>query len=102
MAPSGEPTPSPKPAPIGNMAGLVLFTTCTMCILFLLWRRADTLKSVVSYRLKTWREPEGTIRLNGDEEQGSVVDEDSDEDDDMPLPGLRVDNSRIIQLPPRS
>lgn len=45
-----EPKPSPKPQPIGNMPMVVLFTTCTACILFLLWRRADTLKSVISYR----------------------------------------------------
>lgn len=45
-----EPRKSPKPQPIGNIPIILLFTTCTLCILFILWRRADALRSVVSHR----------------------------------------------------
>jgi len=91
-----------------------------MCALFLLWRRASALKSVISYRLKTWREPEGRIRLSEDdgppareflEDEYDEDVEGVDDEDDEPLTervkkatagaGLRVDTSRVIQLPVR-
>ena len=45
-----EPKESPKPQPIGSMLMVVLLTTCTICFLFLLWRRADVLKRAVSHQ----------------------------------------------------
>ncbi|KAF6750301.1 hypothetical protein DFP72DRAFT_1048347 [Ephemerocybe angulata] len=48
MAPTGEPKPSPKPEPIGSMAWVSLITICTLCGLFILWRRADALRKVVA------------------------------------------------------
>ena len=75
-----------------------------------------------THRLKTWREPEGRIRLSQDDGPpahefiGDDYDEDNenlDDDDDEPLtervrnvtanpaPALKVDNSKIIQLPKR-
>ncbi|KAF5325889.1 hypothetical protein D9611_001032 [Ephemerocybe angulata] len=51
MAPTGEPKPSPKPEPIGSMAWVSLITICTLCGLFILWRRADALRKVVARRI---------------------------------------------------
>ncbi|ETW79993.1 hypothetical protein HETIRDRAFT_243886, partial [Heterobasidion irregulare TC 32-1] len=62
-----EPRQSPKPQPLGNFPSLLLFTTVTVCILFVLWRRADSLRVVVSHQLKTWRRREGNIRLSEDD-----------------------------------
>ncbi|KAJ7827882.1 hypothetical protein B0H14DRAFT_2813084 [Mycena olivaceomarginata] len=67
MAPVGEPKESPKPQPMGgNMPMMFLFTTCTLCFLFLLWRRAGALRSVISHQLKTISNSraEGAIRLS--------------------------------------
>ena len=47
-----EPKESPKPQPIGSMLMIVLLTTCTLCLLFLLWRRADVLRRAVSHQLR--------------------------------------------------
>ena len=44
-----EPKELPKPRPIGNMLLIFLFTACTLCALFILWRRADALRRVVSH-----------------------------------------------------
>ncbi|KAJ6625988.1 hypothetical protein B0H10DRAFT_1999802 [Mycena sp. CBHHK59/15] len=72
MAPTnpGVPKESPKPQPMGgNMPMIFLFTTCTLCGIFLLWRRASALRSVISHQLKTIArlEPEGAIRLSEDD-----------------------------------
>src|ERR1700722_8968956 len=76
-----EPSQSPKPQPLGNIPFILIFSTCTLCFLFILWRRADSLRSVVShqyvapmnrtrigvtdvcpmYRLKTWSRREGAV-----------------------------------------
>lgn len=45
-----EPKEEPKPQPIGYMPMVILFTTCMLCALFLLWRRADTLRRVVAHQ----------------------------------------------------
>ncbi|KAF4612284.1 hypothetical protein D9613_003919 [Agrocybe pediades] len=63
----GEPKPSKKPQPIGSLPMNVLFTTCTLCFLFLLWRRADSLRRVVSHQLQTFTRRQGTIRLSEDD-----------------------------------
>ncbi|KAJ7630104.1 hypothetical protein DFH06DRAFT_940793, partial [Mycena polygramma] len=65
-----EPKESPKPQPMGgNMPMIFLFTTCTLCFLFILWRRASALRSVISHQLKTITHPgsEGAIRLSEDD-----------------------------------
>ncbi|PPQ95112.1 hypothetical protein CVT25_011655 [Psilocybe cyanescens] len=63
----GEPKESPKPQPIGSMPMIFLLTTCTLCAIFLLWRRADALRRVVSHRLKVFNQSEGPIRLSEDD-----------------------------------
>jgi len=89
MAPSGEPKESPKPQPIGNELFIFLFTICTICILFLLWRRANNLRTVVAHQLKTWSRGEGRIRLSEDDgppARSFVEDDEEDEAaDDEPL-----------------
>ncbi|KAK7045405.1 hypothetical protein VNI00_007658 [Paramarasmius palmivorus] len=101
--PPGEPKTSPKPQPIGSMPLIVLFTTCTMCALFILWRRADALRTVISHQLKTIRRPEGRIRLSEDDGPPAhefLQDDDGDEDaveleDD-------IDDEPLSERPPRS
>ncbi|KAF9458692.1 hypothetical protein BDZ94DRAFT_1270014 [Collybia nuda] len=80
--PPGAPRESPKPQPIGNMPMIILFTTCMLCVLFILWRRADTLRKVVSHQLKTLTRPEGRIRLSEDDGPPAreFLEDDYDED----------------------
>ncbi|KAG6827840.1 hypothetical protein H0H92_010300 [Tricholoma furcatifolium] len=90
MAPAqpGDPQESPRPQPIGNMPMIFLFTTCTLCVLFILWRRADALRRVVGHQLKTISRPEGRIRLSVDDGPPArefLGDDDSD-DEHEPLP----------------
>jgi len=88
MAPTGEPRQSPKPEPMGGATFALLFTTCALCILFLIWRKADSLKRVVSHQLKTFSEPEGRIRLSEDDGPPThtfIEDDEDDEDDDLVL-----------------
>ncbi|KII90066.1 hypothetical protein PLICRDRAFT_53172 [Plicaturopsis crispa FD-325 SS-3] len=89
MAPStlvprapGEPRPAPKPQPIGNIPVILLFTTCTLCAIFLLWRRAHALRTVVSHQLKNWTQPEGRVRLSEDDGPPAqeFLEDDYDED----------------------
>ncbi|GLB44508.1 hypothetical protein LshimejAT787_1701350 [Lyophyllum shimeji] len=89
MAPvnPGDPQQSPRPQPIGNMPLIILFTTCTMCALFILWRRADSFRQVVSHQLKTITRPEGRIRLSVDDgPPAREFLEDDYDDDHEPLP----------------
>ncbi|KAF8970686.1 hypothetical protein BDZ97DRAFT_1790506 [Flammula alnicola] len=90
----GEPQESRKPQPIGNVPLIFLFTTCTLCVIFLLWRRADAIRRVVSHRLRTFRRSEGAIRLSQDDgpPANEFLEDDYDEDnehlndgDDEPL-----------------
>ncbi|KAJ3756638.1 hypothetical protein F5880DRAFT_1453587, partial [Lentinula raphanica] len=62
-----EPKTSPKPQPIGNITLMVLLTTCTCCALFILWRRAEAFRAVISHQLKTITRSEGQIRLSQDD-----------------------------------
>jgi len=98
MAPTqpGEPKQGEKPQPIGSFLFITLFLVCGLCIVYILWRRASSLKTVVSHQLKTWTGQEGRIRLsiddgppareflddNDDDAHGA---EDVGEDDDEPL-----------------
>ncbi|KAI5887902.1 uncharacterized protein SCHCODRAFT_02639183 [Schizophyllum commune H4-8] len=85
----GEPKEVPsKPQPIGNIPLIFLFTLAGLCICFLLWRRADALRKVVSHQLKTLTgRPDGQIRLSDDD--GPTVEEfivdDEDEEDNTEL-----------------
>ncbi|KAF7297370.1 hypothetical protein MIND_00970500 [Mycena indigotica] len=91
MAPvaPGEPKPSPKPQPMGgNMPMIFLFTTCTLCFLFILWRRASALRSVISHQLKTLTNSSGAIRLSEDGPPASAFLEDDYDDDNE---GLTLD-----------
>ncbi|KIM81970.1 hypothetical protein PILCRDRAFT_820855 [Piloderma croceum F 1598] len=92
MAPTGEPRKSPKPQPIGNIPIILLFTICTLCILFIFWRRADALRSAVSHQLKLLTKREGTIRLSIDDGPSSAEflgdddhDDHDEQDDNEPL-----------------
>ncbi|KAL0952628.1 hypothetical protein HGRIS_006876 [Hohenbuehelia grisea] len=100
-----EPRKGTKPEPIGNFPTLFLFTTCTICALFLLWRRADTLRRVVAQtlHLKTWSQTEGNIRLSEDDGPSSTEFlDDGDDDEDAQVVVLpTVDPQRTpIGLPP--
>ncbi|KAJ7271101.1 hypothetical protein C8J57DRAFT_297685 [Mycena rebaudengoi] len=92
MAPTGEPKDSRKPQPMGgNMPMIFLFTTCTLCALFLLWRRADALRSVISHQLKTLTHSNtGAIRLSEDDGPPVIQFLEDDYDDDNE--GLRMDD----------
>ncbi|KAF9534381.1 hypothetical protein CPB83DRAFT_844150 [Crepidotus variabilis] len=90
----GEPRESPKPQPIGDMSILFLSMTCTLCALFLLWRRATSLRKVVSHQLKSLTRTEGRIRLSEDDgpQANEFLADDFDDDnehlhdsDDEPL-----------------
>ncbi|KZT68033.1 hypothetical protein DAEQUDRAFT_672147, partial [Daedalea quercina L-15889] len=77
-----EPRKSPKPEPLGNIPFIFLFTTCTLCVVFLLWRRASTLRKVVAHQLITWTQKQGTIRLSEDDGPPAIefLSNDFDED----------------------
>ncbi|KZP33246.1 hypothetical protein FIBSPDRAFT_702529, partial [Athelia psychrophila] len=62
-----EPKQSPKPQPLGNFPLVFLFTTCTLCALFLLWRKADSIRTVVSHQLQKITRREGGVRLSIDD-----------------------------------
>ncbi|KIP03026.1 hypothetical protein PHLGIDRAFT_111346 [Phlebiopsis gigantea 11061_1 CR5-6] len=87
----GVPRESTKPQPLGNYTIVFLFTTCTLCAMYLLWRKASSFRTVVAHQLSTWQ-GEGRIRLSTDEgpPARSFIDEDHDDDssshDDEPLP----------------
>ncbi|KZT03279.1 uncharacterized protein LAESUDRAFT_716290 [Laetiporus sulphureus 93-53] len=92
MVPPGEPRKGAKPQPLGNFPLIILFTTCTLCAVFLLWRRASSLKTVVAHQLSTWTQKEGRIRLSEDDGPPSreFLEDEYDEDnaripDDEPL-----------------
>ncbi|EPQ55954.1 hypothetical protein GLOTRDRAFT_138666 [Gloeophyllum trabeum ATCC 11539] len=104
MAP-GEPRKAPKPQPMGNFPLVVLLTVCMLCILFVLWRRASELRTVVSHQLKTWSGREGNIRLSEDNAPPAreFLDDDYDDDnagleDDEPL-AYRAEQLRMAGTP---
>ncbi|KAJ3506592.1 hypothetical protein NLJ89_g6787 [Agrocybe chaxingu] len=63
---------------------IFLVTTCTLCGLFLIWRRADTLRRVVSHQLKSFTRTEGRIRLSVDDgpPANEFLSDDYDEDNE--------------------
>ncbi|KAH9837734.1 uncharacterized protein C8Q71DRAFT_754211 [Rhodofomes roseus] len=85
MAPAatpGEPRKSPRPQPLGSIPFIFLFTTCALCVVFLLWRRASTLRKVVAHQLNTWTQNQGTIRLSEDDGPPAIEFLSNDFDDD--------------------
>ncbi|TFY65297.1 hypothetical protein EVG20_g5647 [Dentipellis fragilis] len=103
MAPAtGEPRESPKPQPLGHFPSVLFFTTATICLLFVLWRRANALRTVVSHQLKTWSRREGNIRLSIDDGPPAhsfledEYDVDNDGLDDEPL-ALRAEELRLAR-----
>ncbi|KAF9009622.1 hypothetical protein BDQ17DRAFT_1348438 [Cyathus striatus] len=98
MAPVGEPRESPKPQPIGNLSFVILVTLCTLCGLFILWRRADSLRQVVSHQLKTFTHSEGRIRLSEDDGPSSreFLDDDYDDDNEA-LDGNNSDDEPLSE-----
>lgn len=100
MAPAvapNEPKPSTKPEPIGDMAWISLITICTLCGLFILWRRADALRRVVSRRLKlkTMGDSEGRIRLSEDDGPSATEFLEDDFDEDNAHLDLHADSNDI-------
>ncbi|KAK0445623.1 uncharacterized protein EV420DRAFT_921349 [Desarmillaria tabescens] len=95
----GEPKASPKPQPIGNVPMILLLTTCVACVVFLLWRRANQLKSVISHQLKTWRQTEGQIRLSTDDGPAATefLEDDYDDDDNEDLTLVEDVGGRLMQ-----
>ncbi|KAF8266016.1 hypothetical protein EI94DRAFT_1587063 [Lactarius quietus] len=78
-----EARPAPKPQPIGSFPFILLCTTATVCLLFVIWRRSETLRTVVAHQLKTWTGQEGAVRLSEDDgpPAHSFLREDDEEDD---------------------
>ncbi|KIK66279.1 hypothetical protein GYMLUDRAFT_103482, partial [Collybiopsis luxurians FD-317 M1] len=75
------PKESPKPQPIGNYTLIILLTTATCCVLFILWRRADAFRAAISHQLKTITRSEGQIRLSTDDGPPSREFIEDDDDD---------------------
>ncbi|KAG9310955.1 hypothetical protein JVU11DRAFT_8830 [Chiua virens] len=97
MPPVGEPRQGKKPEPLGNVSLLIFTTTCTLVLLYLLWRRASSLRAVVSHQLKTWTRQEGQIRLSEDDGPAAtefLADDEvsgaTDRNDSSPAPPSRV------------
>jgi len=80
--PPKEPRPSPSPEPSNAILLAIPITLITLCLLFILFRRASNLKTVVQHQLRTWTTRDGAIRLSTDEgpPARSFVDHDSDSD----------------------
>ena len=47
---NSEARPAPKPQPIGSFPFLLLITTATVCVVFILWRRSETLRTAVAHQ----------------------------------------------------
>jgi len=88
----GDPRPSPKPQPIGNIPLILLFTTCGLCIIIVLWRKADTLRAVVAHQLQTWGPGLGDGRIRLSEDDGPAATEFLQDDYDEDHRGLEEDS----------
>ncbi|KAL7412148.1 hypothetical protein BDY24DRAFT_393400 [Mrakia frigida] len=97
-----DPRSGSPPQPTEHLILVPVLAIITLCILFILWRRADAMKGAVAYRLKnrTLRGP-GTIRLGDeerhDEDHGDLTDDDLSEDEAQ---GGRSSNPSRPILPP--
>ncbi|KAH9060671.1 hypothetical protein EDB87DRAFT_1683367 [Lactarius vividus] len=98
MAPSlppGEARPAPKPQPIGSFPFLFLCTTATACLLFVIWRRSEMLRTVVAHQLKTWTRQEGAVRLSEDDGPPAHSFLEEDDDDGQEEEGGESDSDGI-------
>ncbi|KAJ7607357.1 hypothetical protein FB45DRAFT_948144 [Roridomyces roridus] len=99
MAPVGTPKESPKPQPMGgNIPVIFLVTTGTIVLLFVLWRRAAALRSVISHQLKTITRTEGAIRLSEDDGPPAREFLEDDYDEDHTGLELEIDASLADRL----
>ncbi|KAI0285591.1 hypothetical protein BC826DRAFT_1051712 [Russula brevipes] len=101
LVPPGEARPSPKPQPIGSFPFLLLLTTATACLLFILWRRSDALRTVVAHQLKTWTRQEGAVRLSEDDgpPAHSFLGDDEEIEEDLSDGGEDDDGARANPQP---
>ncbi|KAG8980237.1 hypothetical protein FRB93_009325 [Tulasnella sp. JGI-2019a] len=90
---SADPDPRKSPHPDGGFMGLTLaplLALAVLCLLFILYRRAASIKYIIGTRLNEWTGQEGQVRLsedNGPSAQSFVVnDQLEDEDDDVVTP----------------
>ncbi|KAF8607920.1 hypothetical protein BDV93DRAFT_519909 [Ceratobasidium sp. AG-I] len=73
MSDEGFPPKEPKIVPprddqsLAAPALAVVITVFSLSVLFLIYRRASTWKTVVQHRMRTWTTREGPIRLPEDE-----------------------------------
>ncbi|KAI0277177.1 hypothetical protein BGY98DRAFT_649058 [Russula aff. rugulosa BPL654] len=107
MAPSlppGKARPAPKPQPIGSFPFILLLTTATVCVLFIIWRRSDTLRTVVAHQLKTWTRQEGAVRLSEDDGPPAHLflgDDDEEQEDEIgDNDGIGDIGENVSHLPP--
>jgi len=78
------------------VVGLVMLST--ICALFILWRRANSLRSIVSHQLKSWSEPTGQIRLS--EDDGPPAREFLEDDEGVAGDDPRRIGERVVELKP--
>ncbi|KAM5532518.1 hypothetical protein V8D89_013805 [Ganoderma adspersum] len=101
-----DPRQGTKEEPLGNFPLILLFTTCTLCALFLLWRRASALRTVFAHQLQTWNQGEGRIRLSTDDGPAAHEFLDDDYDDDNERVGdsepLAITAERLRRAAPPS
>ncbi|KAF8913350.1 hypothetical protein CPB85DRAFT_1300401 [Mucidula mucida] len=82
----GEPTPSPKPQPIGHVPSILLLSLIFCCVVFILWRRASAVRRVVGVGLKSLNPTDGPIRLSIDDGPSIAEFLEDDYDEDAPPP----------------
>ncbi|KAF8512822.1 hypothetical protein JB92DRAFT_2926510 [Gautieria morchelliformis] len=82
-----EPRPGERHDTSHSQALVFFLTVIAMVLLFLIWKRASSLKSVVQHRLRTFTSQEGAIRLPAEDgPPAEIFNEDEDLDaDDQPL-----------------
>ncbi|KAF9024175.1 hypothetical protein BDZ89DRAFT_1114751 [Hymenopellis radicata] len=95
----GEPTPSPKPQPIGHVPSILLLSLIFCCVVFILWRRASAVRRVVGVGLKSLNGTDGPIRLSTDDGPSVAEFLEDDYDEDAPPPPPSPPGSTGSQRP---
>ncbi|EIW76641.1 hypothetical protein CONPUDRAFT_84607 [Coniophora puteana RWD-64-598 SS2] len=96
-----------KNEPTGSFLIPLVLTIGGLALVFLLWRRASQLKSIVAHQLQTWRgDNAGNVRLsedNGPPASEFLVDEVIDlergEGEHLPAPGHKLNNTNAEHPP---
>lgn len=71
-----------------DLPALALLLICASCLFFILWRRADRLRSAVSHQLETW----STAQVRLSEDDGPAATEFlADADDETPVTPVWTD-----------